>query len=171
VEERERVGGMASKTSGVAESKVPEHSKEIGSMRFRKKPILIQAVQWFPPEDNRHDANSHPVGCDPGAAMVGTIVKQPWDNTGGHAYSIKTLEGWAELTTGDWIITGIKGEKYPCKPDIFEATYEAAPHVVMVCGVHCHPGDSVCNNYCNSAPQKGPMAATPPPGPDAKEIR
>jgi hypothetical protein len=41
------------------------------------------------------------------------------------------------------------------------------PHRVMVCGVDCHPGDSVCNNYCNKAPQKGPMAKEPPPGPDA----
>ena len=95
--------------------------------RFKKKPILIEAVQWFPPEDNRHNAAEHPVGCDPGAARVGTIVKQPWDNMGGHVYSIKTLEGWHVLTAGDWIITGIKGEKYPCKPDIFEATYESAP--------------------------------------------
>ena len=37
---------------------------------------------------------------------------------------IHTLEGDMVAETGDWIITGIKGEKYPCKPDIFEATYE-----------------------------------------------
>jgi len=37
---------------------------------------------------------------------------------------IKTLEGTMRADVGDWIITGIKGEKYPCKPDIFEATYE-----------------------------------------------
>jgi hypothetical protein len=38
---------------------------------------------------------------------------------------------------------------------------------VLVCGVDCHPGDANCNNYCNRAPQKGPMAAYPPKGPDA----
>ncbi len=37
---------------------------------------------------------------------------------------IKTLEGTMRADVGDWIITGVKGEKYPCKPDIFEATYE-----------------------------------------------
>ena len=38
---------------------------------------------------------------------------------------------------------------------------------VLVCGVDCRPGDANCNNYCNRAPQKGPMAAYPPKGPDA----
>ena len=38
---------------------------------------------------------------------------------------IKTLEGPLHVQAGDWIITGIHGEKYPCKPDIFLATYEA----------------------------------------------
>lgn len=40
-------------------------------------------------------------------------------------YTIETLEGPHVVTPGDWIITGVKGERYPCKPDIFEATYEA----------------------------------------------
>ena len=39
---------------------------------------------------------------------------------------IATLEGTMRAEPGDWIITGVKGERYPCKPDIFEATYEAA---------------------------------------------
>lgn len=39
---------------------------------------------------------------------------------------IQTLEGTMRANPGDWIITGVKGEKYPCKPDIFEATYERA---------------------------------------------
>lgn len=40
-------------------------------------------------------------------------------------------------------------------------------HLAMICGVDCHPGDAVCNNYCNQSPQKGPMASKPPLGPDA----
>lgn len=40
-------------------------------------------------------------------------------------YHIKTLEGHLDITVGDWIIKGVKGEFYPCKPDIFEMTYEA----------------------------------------------
>jgi hypothetical protein len=39
---------------------------------------------------------------------------------------IRTLEGYVLVTPGDWIITGVKGEHYPCKPDIFELTYEVA---------------------------------------------
>lgn len=46
--------------------------------------------------------------------------------------------------------------------------HEWAPaRYVLICGVDCHPGDANCNNYCNLAPQKGPMAAYPPKGPDA----
>jgi hypothetical protein len=44
-------------------------------------------------------------------------------------------------------------------------------HLVMICGVDCHPGDANCNNYCNLAPQKGPMADAPMPGPDAQQPR
>lgn len=40
------------------------------------------------------------------------------------AIEIETLEGVMKANPGDWIITGVKGEKYPCKPDIFKATYE-----------------------------------------------
>lgn len=80
---------------------------------------------------------------------------------------IRTLEGDMRVRNGDWIITGIKGEKYACKPDIFAVTYEACPKRSMICGVDCHPGDAVCNNYCNLAPQKGPMQDHPPAGPDA----
>ncbi|WP_223454696.1 PGDYG domain-containing protein [Faecalibacterium prausnitzii] len=40
---------------------------------------------------------------------------------------IETLEGVMHASPGDWIITGVNGEKYPCKPDIFEKTYEAVP--------------------------------------------
>lgn len=40
--------------------------------------------------------------------------------------------------------------------------------LVMICGVDCRPGDATCNNYCNLAPQKGPMQPYPPPGPDAE---
>ena len=42
------------------------------------------------------------------------------------AVDIETLEGTMRAEPGDWIITGVKGERYPCKPDIFEATYEPA---------------------------------------------
>jgi hypothetical protein len=74
--------------------------------KFRKKAIVIEAVQF--------------------------TGEQPWPE-GVYASTnpnerglprIFTLEGPHEVTKGDWIITGIKGEKYPCKPDIFAATYD-----------------------------------------------
>lgn len=84
-------------------------------MKFRKKPVVIEATQWFIEKD-------HP------AVKWRDSYKQ-YKNTPGITYVtkvpvIETLEGQIEVTPGDWIITGVKGEHYPCKPDIFEATYE-----------------------------------------------
>lgn len=79
-------------------------------MRYRKKPVVIDAEQFFP------DKVPWPTGvviCDPGSPSTST-------------YWIETLEGGHVVTPGDWIITGVKGERYPCKPDIFEMTYELA---------------------------------------------
>jgi hypothetical protein len=77
-------------------------------MKYRKKPIVIDAVQWFRPGD-------HPA-----------VVADERSPTG---YAIYTPENTAvafEVTPGDWIITGVKGEVYPCKPDVFAASYEPA---------------------------------------------
>ncbi len=70
-------------------------------MKFRKKPVVIEATQWFKHGD-------HP------------MVLQD-ENEGPY---ISTLEGPHRVTPGDWIITGVKGEHYACKPDIFAMTYE-----------------------------------------------
>lgn len=72
--------------------------------KYRKKPIVIEAVQW--------NGRTLPDGC----YKYGS-TKPSW------CY-IDTLEGVMRVDKGDWIITGVKSEKYPCKPDIFEATYE-----------------------------------------------
>jgi hypothetical protein len=84
-------------------------------MKFRKKPVVIEATQWFMDGDHPavevQDRYTHP----PNAPGIFFVHKVP---------IIKTLEGEMEVTPGDWIITGIKGEHYPCKPAIFEATYE-----------------------------------------------
>lgn len=72
-------------------------------MKYRKKPIVIEATQWC-------------VGDNPVDGML-------YDDSDGFYY-ISTLEGLMRVGDGDWIITGVKGERYPCKPDIFEATYE-----------------------------------------------
>jgi hypothetical protein len=85
--------------------------------KFRKKPVVIEAVQWKPDNNfgqfHKGKYINHRIGYDSlGAEYTATEV------------GIHTLEGFMRLTPGDWIITGIKGERYPCKPDIFEATYE-----------------------------------------------
>jgi len=76
-------------------------------MKFRKKPVVIEAVQY-----RRETARA--VLEFMGAESDG----RPFDET------IETLEGTLHVSPGDWIIKGVKGEFYPCKPDIFEATYE-----------------------------------------------
>jgi hypothetical protein len=98
-------------------------------MKFRKKPVVIEAVKLGWDTWNEMCAfagvgylkDGKPEGC-----YVGPDGK-PRD---GHEVSdkmgllIPTLEGVMVGTQGDWIIRGVKGELYPCKPDIFEATYE-----------------------------------------------
>lgn len=102
-------------------------------MRFRKKPIVIEAQQWFLPGDSRHDplmltirkGNTVQPGDYLQAGDLYLAMKGGLPNIGGDdVYMIRTLEGPLKVSHGDWIIIGVKGEKYPCKPDIFEATYE-----------------------------------------------
>jgi hypothetical protein len=76
-------------------------------MKYRKKPVVIEATQWF--KDGDHWA----------VAKYQNNVQQ-LEGCG----QITTLEGVHIVRPGDYIITGVKGEHYPCKPDIFEMTYE-----------------------------------------------
>jgi len=55
------------------------------------------------------------------------VIVDAYQHTGGAPIFIDTLEGQMRADPGDWIITGVHGERYPCKPDIFEATYEPVP--------------------------------------------
>lgn len=73
--------------------------------KFRNKPVVIEATQWFP-----------------GVIIDGVTFE--FSVAAGHDMpTVKTLEGLMGVSPGDWIITGVKGERYPCKPDIFAATY------------------------------------------------
>ena len=83
-------------------------------MKFRKKPVVIEAWQ------NTHTPRPIPLWLNDAwrAAKV--------QFAGGGHIDIHTLEGVMRAELDDWIICGVKGELYPCKPDIFEATYEAA---------------------------------------------
>lgn len=78
---------------------------------FVKKPVEVQAVQW---DGNNYDEICKFIGVNP------PII---YGNSGLYLV-IETLEGDHYALPGDWIICGIKGEIYPCKPDIFEQTYE-----------------------------------------------
>ncbi len=94
-------------------------------MKYRKKPVVIDAVQW-------HRHGDHPA-VDPAAGNAdGSAYAYAQDN--GLSIDdlgwITTLEGGHVVTPGDWIIRGIAGELYPCKPDIFERTYEAVDNDV-----------------------------------------
>ena len=86
-------------------------------MKYRKKPVVIEATQWFKMGD-------HPmVSQATDGASANWLRRQGLPE--GSLGEIRTLEGMMFVTPGDWIITGVKGEHYPCKPDIFEMTYEA----------------------------------------------
>lgn len=88
-------------------------------MKYRKKPVVIEAFRWMGGPDQIED----PVWiCD--AIRSGKVRFEGAD--GDTVMLIDTLEGTMTANLEDWIIQGVKGEIYPCKPDIFEATYEAA---------------------------------------------
>lgn len=83
--------------------------------RYRKKPVVVDAIRYQPHENcaevARFTGEGDPGCCDEDDAST--------------EWSITTLEGTMTAQPGDWIIRGVKGELYPCKPDVFEATYEA----------------------------------------------
>lgn len=73
--------------------------------KYRKKPVVIEAEQYIP---EKHEPEGLCWKLDCGADCP----------------HVHTLEGPLFVSDGDYVITGIRGEKYPCKPDVFEATYE-----------------------------------------------
>ncbi len=87
-------------------------------MQFRKKPIVIEAWQWG---GSGFQADA-PSWLRDYRDALGNQVRLLQDST----LEIPTLEGVHTALVGDWLIRGVKGEVYPCKPDIFEATYESA---------------------------------------------
>lgn len=97
-------------------------------MKFRKRPIVIEAFQMT--QDNRVNYMDWPYWLRAAWSVKrgeeGSL--QPSDSFRSDAtveLEIVTKEGIHRVSWGDWIIQGIQGELYPCKPDIFESTYEA----------------------------------------------
>lgn len=113
-------------------------------MKFRKKPVVIDATQWW--QNGDHPLDHLPLGHgDPAKYadyvfdtegkivrryntpnMDGKMLCKHCGNSMRQHGWIDTLEGGHIVCPGDWVITGVKGEHYPCKPDIFAATYEPA---------------------------------------------
>lgn len=106
--------------------------------KFRKKPVVIEATQWFKNGDHPDDGTeTFTSGEYVNERCEGKVVryfrrpdvsdKTPCRECGAtmHIHGwIDTREGGHNVCPGDWIITGIAGERYPCKPDIFAATYD-----------------------------------------------
>lgn len=90
------------------------------SLKYRKKPIVIEAVQWTGNMMSVIDLVGHDLPTY-GEGHDGSL-------------RITTLEGDHECRPGDWIIKGVKGELYPCKPDIFTLTYEVFESAVFRAG-------------------------------------
>lgn len=88
-------------------------------MKFRKKPVIIEAMQFT----TNNEVGSPTMDAICNWANQGKDKPNAWHN--GTDIYIKTLEGEMRATVGDFIIQGVNGEFYPCKPDIFEKTYEA----------------------------------------------
>lgn len=89
-------------------------------MKYRKKPVVIEAIKW-------DGLNLQEVKDFVGDSLIYDIYDTAW-KVGEAApivnMKIKTLEGNMQVSIDDYIIKGVKGEFYPCKPDIFEQTYE-----------------------------------------------
>lgn len=88
--------------------------------RWRKKPVVIEAFRWTGGPDQTEDPEWIV------EAIVARAVRINDRGTPGEHMAIDTLEGQMTAAPGDYIIRGVEGEIYPCKPGIFEKTYEAA---------------------------------------------
>jgi hypothetical protein len=104
---------------------------------YRKKPVVVEAVRW--------DGGN----CDEVFAFLG--MPHPDDELDHSQIHIPTLEGTMTASPGDWLIRGVKGEFYPCKPDIFAATYELVSDAPSdedrirdaMTEAHNHPGRTI----------------------------
>lgn len=84
-------------------------------MKYRKKPIIIEAIQFEDNSDRIIEIHEF---------MGGDTIRVNYEDKDNPYLKIETLEGIMKASVGDYIIKGVNGEFYPCKPDIFEKTYE-----------------------------------------------
>jgi hypothetical protein len=85
-------------------------------MKYRKKPVVVEAIQY-------NGTNLDELEKFVGKALEYSIYAK-FEDLEAYLVQLTTLEGKMEVRKGDYIIRGIEGEFYPCKPDIFEKTYE-----------------------------------------------
>ena len=85
--------------------------------KARKKPVVIEFIQY----DGTPESNREIIDWTRGSKTPATMDKNMYDQ---RQLSIETLEGAHWVTKGDYVIKGVAGEFYPCKPEIFEQTYE-----------------------------------------------
>jgi hypothetical protein len=108
-------------------------------MQYRKKPVVIEATQWFENGDHPEDDCTEILSLDGDTTFLseGKVVRYfRHPSVAGvitckHCGAVMHVHGWVDtlegkhvVCPGDYIITGVKGEHYPCKPDIFAMTYE-----------------------------------------------
>ena len=86
--------------------------------QYRKKPVVIEAMQINTTTERKV------IDWAEGKVYASPVLEPGEDNPFGKYWQINTLEGIMTANPGDYIIKGVKGEFYPCKPDIFEMTYE-----------------------------------------------
>lgn len=87
-------------------------------MQYRKKPVVIEAIQY---NKNPYDILDWAAALDKKSNLKYYPEGQMYNKFG---LFIETLEGLMHVSDGDFVIQGVNGEFYPCKPDIFEKTYE-----------------------------------------------
>jgi hypothetical protein len=103
-------------------------------MKFRKKPVVIEAHRWW--QNGDHPLDEYQKGTVNEGKLVRRFRHPDVEGTSicaqcGYLWHdhgwIDTLEGGHKVCPGDWIITGVQGENYPCKSDIFAETYDEVP--------------------------------------------
>lgn len=93
-------------------------------MKYRKKPVVIDAIQLTQEIVDAHLFDEHELPT--GVSLASAEFHRANRTVSRFMACIETLEGRMLVSVGDWIITGVKGERYPCKPEIFAMTYEEA---------------------------------------------
>lgn len=153
--ERDRFGCLLDFTPPAREdhgmTSTASTTEPAGAQRFRKRPIVIEAIHFTGTGES----------CTAVTAFFGTPYAgtHRWKSTTNHGGWIITPEGEMEFKPGDWIIRGVKGEYYPCRADIFEATYEPADQQpttwVHSCGRTASRTDGGTPQHCSSCGEPG----------------